>query len=175
MAIQFKSDEQRKLDKEVKKPKTKLQKAHKIFFISSIVVASILALYFIGCFASGVVIAPLAAFWLLIVIIPTAVTVGLVWSSDGFRNFVFDVANLLANAIVEMPKIAKILADSLMYVGPISLAIIATYAVLSFLNFHKDKENKKYFKHFIVSVILFAAVLIFVIVAIVMLSNAARS
>lgn len=175
MAIQFKNDEQRKLDNEARKPKTKLQKAHKIFFISSVVVASILFLYFIGCFANGIIIAPLALFWLLVVLVPTAVTVGIVWTSDGYRNFVFGTAKLLADVITNMPNVARILANSLMYVGPISLAIVATYAVLSFLNFNKNKEDTKYFKHFIAGVILFALVLIFVIVAIVMLSNAARS
>lgn len=174
MAIQFKTEEEKKIDKEAKKPKTKLQIAHKIFFISSIVVASILFLYFIGCFSPATIIAPLALFWLLIVLIPTVVTVGVVWTSDGYRNFVFGVANLLAETISNMPKVAEILLSSLMYVGPISLAIIATYAVLSFLVFNKNKEDKRYFMHFIASVILFAITLIFVIVTVIVLPNTGR-
>lgn len=174
MAIQLKTEEQRKLDKEAKKPKTKLQKAQKIFFISSIVVAAILLLYFVGCFSPSTIIAPLALFWLFIVIVPTAVTIGLVWTSGGYRDFVFSVADLLANVITSMPKVAEVLMNSLMYVGPISLAIIATYAILSFLCFNKNKEDKKYFKHFIVSIILFTAALIFVIVTAIALPNAGR-
>lgn len=174
MAIQFKTEEQRKLDKEAKKPKTKLQKAQKIFFISSFVVAFILFLYFIGCFSPGTIIAPLALFWLLIVIIPTAITAGLIWTSGGYRDFVFSVGNMLADVISYMPKVVEVLTSSLMYVGPISLATIATYAILSFLCFNKYKEDKRYFKHFIVSIILFTVALIFVIVTAIVLPNAGR-
>lgn len=168
MAIQFKTEEQRKIEKQAKAPKNKLQKAHKIFFIASIVSFAILLLYFIVCFNPMLVIMPLAIFWILAMTVPTALSIGFVWFSDGFKNFAKDLTDLLGRAFSSVGEVIVALEKSLPYVGSVLLAIIATYGVLSFLNYRKNKEEKKYFYHFIAACALFILSLLFVILSLVL-------
>ncbi|MCQ2794201.1 MAG: hypothetical protein MJ207_02420 [Bacilli bacterium] len=171
MAIQFKTEEQRIADKREKAPKTKLEKAQKVFFILSIIALVILFLYFLACFGSALIIVPLLVFWLLVVLVPTACTFGTIWASEGYRNFVGKLNEFLGKSGEGLAKAAEILFQSLPYVSSGMLVLIVVYGLLSFLAYKKDKTKKKYLHHFIAACVLFVLGLVFTIVAFIALKG----
>ncbi|MCQ2753292.1 MAG: hypothetical protein MJ206_03485 [Bacilli bacterium] len=171
MAIEFKSEEQRAADKRAKAPKTKLEKTHKVFFILSIIALVILFLYFLVCFNSALIIVPLLVFWLLVVLVPTACTAGIIWANEGYRNFVNKLNGLINDFGKGLAKAAEILFASLPYVSVGMLVLILVYGLLSFFAYHKDKTKKKYLHHLIAACIIFGLGLIFTIVAFIVLKG----
>lgn len=168
MAIKFKSEEERKKEKEAKKPKTQLQKWRIVSLVFSILAMLILFLYFIVCFNPAIVILPMFFFWFLVVVIPTICSIGLIWTLDGYQNFAKTITDLLGNSIQGLENAIKVLSNSLSYVGPIMAMIVMSYLVLSFFNYRKEKNNKN-LAHLIVSGVLFIIALTLMIISLVLL------
>ena len=167
MAIEFKSEEQRKIEKQAKKPKTKLEKARKAMFILTIIFSVFSFCYFFIGFNPAIVVFPLLVFWLLIILVPTVCTIGLVWAIEGYRNFAAMVTNWLATTADILPSLINGLKIGLPIVGSVTLATIATYGILSFLLYRKNKQNNKGLAHFIVAIVLFVLILVLFILAII--------
>ncbi|MCQ2795152.1 MAG: hypothetical protein MJ214_02965 [Bacilli bacterium] len=165
MAVKFKSEEQRKLDKQAKKPKTKIEKARKTMFIFTIIFSAFSFTYFFVGFNPAIVILPILFLWIVVVILPTVISVGFIWTIEGYRNFAQKVTDWLGSSTQALGDTIRSLQIGLPYVGSIALATILSYGILSFLIVKKDKENKKNYAHLIVSMVLLTLVTLFFVLS----------
>ena len=110
-------------------------------------------------------------FWFLTVIVPSLFSLCLVWFNDGFKNYVAKLNDLIGNFSSNLANAIKILLNSLPYVGSAMLAIILAYGLLSFLCYYKDKEQKKYFYHFIAACVMLIVGILFMVLTFVLLNK----
>lgn len=144
-----------------KNPKPKDVKAAKILTIASYIVVPILILCSLSGFAGFLFAIPLVFVLLIMVLAPTAITIGLIWISEGFRNFIKKIADAIS-------QVASGTSDLLQTIFPviavITLLIVIAGFILTLLSYKKNKEDKNYKRRFIIMSILLGIAVVFFII-----------
>ena len=144
-----------------KTPKPRDVKAAKILTIASYVAVPVLILCSLSGFAGFLFAIPLIFVLLLMVIAPTAITIGLIWISEGFRNFIKKIADAIS-------QVATGTSDLLQTIFPviavITMLIVIAGFVITLLSYRKNKEDKNYKRRFIIMSILLGIAVIFLII-----------
>ena len=155
MAIKFKNDNEVSENEENlgvtvngepinNKEKKKKFSFEKLFFVLAVIVTTIMALYALAPFATALLFVTIGVIWVIAVIGATLFTLGLVWMSDGYREFVSNLSKVsgdLTNGEM-LDKIFNFLAVSYWYVLFIGIGCIAMEIILHHLNKQKNLDNK---------------------------------
>ena len=152
----------------IKTPKTKLQKTRTILFIFAILATVVLFVYAIACAAPILIVFPILIFFLFVVLIPTVFTIGIIWTSEGYRNFISGLGDTMLKIINSSQDAVLALKTSLPYGLSITMVLVASYLAISIISFVKDKTGPGCKKHLIFSIILSSLSVLFLIISIVL-------
>lgn len=148
-----------------KKPrKPKLIIASKILFGFAV-------LGFIGCLFTSfsplapILIAfPIMVFWLAAIVVPTVCTIGLVWASEGYRNFVIGLNGIIGKIFSGSETIVDTIRDLYPYLSSVALALVVAGFVLSLIATIKHRKEYPFQKRQLIAVSIMLAISIIVVV-----------
>lgn len=143
----------------VKPPK--IVRARKVLLVFAIIGLVVLFISMFAPIAPAIFVMPIVIFLLVVVMFPTLCTLGAVWISDGYRNFINGLGEFIVNAGNTSLKIGEVLQKIVPYMGSVSLALVASYGIIAFIVYKKAPEEKGNKKHMLAGFILFGLAAIF--------------
>ena len=138
-----------------------------VFYWASLIMAIIMSLHAIAPIAAVMLYLIIGLFWILVVLGPTVFTLGLVWTSSEYRDFVGNLNNTMSSISdgKKIDTILNIVYQSYWYVLGIGIVIILVGLIWSILDYKSDAVSNYAKKHRMIGIIAFAS--IFLIAAIV--------
>lgn len=163
MAIKFEKDEEEKLQQEEKvKAKEEKRKPNKIItaklsktplqkWLTFLVVMSIIAVVYavIFTFSGFIILFPtlfLWLIWIVVVVVGTCITVGVIWVSEGWNSFIggfLDFNNNIGNLSI---KITEFMYSIFPYIAGVFTLFVIVNLISTIIAFNKNKENSKGYK-----------------------------
>lgn len=140
--------------------KTKKEPANRLglaLVILGAIGATILWLCALAQFSTALLVIPLFIVLLFAILVPSVCTLFIIWSSEGYRNFISGFWNIIVNIST---KGLELLQNIFPYVAAIAGAISIAAFVLSLVFFLKHKENHKAKPIFIASAVILGLVVI---------------
>lgn len=153
----------------LKKPKkTPMQKGSIALLVFSVLALLFLGMMCLGPMAAVLLILPVAIIFVVVVIFPSVFSIGIIWFSEGYRNFIKNFGDFLATAFNNVNDFFTTLAKILPYTGSAALLIVGGFFALSLVAFLKHKEEKGYKPMMIVSAVFLGLAITFFVIAMVM-------
>lgn len=162
MAIELATKAQK--EKVKAKKKSSAYRSSLAFLILSIITTIFAWFCSLGNFASILIVLPLVGVLLIAVLVPSAVTMFIIWASEGYRNFIKSIADLIGQV---GEKTSEILQTIFPYIAGIAAAFAITAFVLNLIFFVKKKDIKGLKGKFITSCIFLGLTIIVIILGVV--------
>ncbi len=158
MAIELATKTQK--EKAKSKKKSSAYRSSLAFLILSIITTIFAWLCALGNFATILVVLPLAVVLLFVVLIPSAFTLFCIWISEGYRDFVKRLADLIGQVGEKTPEILQTIFP---YIAGIAAAFAITAFVLNLIFYIKKKDIKGLKGKFITSCVFLGLTIIAII------------
>ncbi|MCR5309484.1 MAG: hypothetical protein K6E21_05195 [Bacilli bacterium] len=138
-----------------------------IFYWFGLVAAIVMAILAIAPVASFMAYSAIGLLWIFVVLVPTVITFGIVWLSDGYKELVGFINGILSSASENdfISKVLDFVSKAYWYVLGIGGGILLIGLVLSIIKFKQDSIFKRIRKRKMIGLIIFASM--FVVTAIV--------
>ena len=131
-----------------------------VFYWLALVAAIVMGLHAIAPIAAVLLFLLVGLFWIIVVLCPSVLTLGLIWISEEYRGFVSNLNDTMSDISdgQVIDRVLSIVYQSYWYVLGIGLAIILIGLIWSILDYKSDVEGNNLKKHRMIGLIVFSII-----------------
>lgn len=148
----------------IKKQKTAKQKWANILLIFSIIAVIYAITYSFSGLIIGLPVAVLWIAWFMIVFIITVCSLGLVWLSEGFRNFSNGFKSFNESITNGTTAVTEFMYNIFPYLSAFFALCIIAFLILSIIGFKKQQDKKEGFKSKLIWAIVLTVIFVVAII-----------